>query len=298
MGAQKLKQGSKGKLVTSLQKFLNLKGKLPKPIPENGEFGSETKDAVRFFQKKVGLKSELDGTVGPETAGALAKLVGPSASSFAKEFGELEDPNKKKEDEKTAANQAQAKTGGKEGKLGNVEFKSGGYIISIPPDPANSFPLVVLFAGLTHIPPVYDAAMQLSNYVKNAILVFSEYGGSFSAAQSELKPLLTQTQTRIGSISICGYSAGGQAAFRDYGHATKAVGLIDPTTYHGDLTKLDNKAIFSCNPDNWSEPKYASIVAAQAEAGTLGKAGVYEKTSIRHGAYPKYFLDRFQSKLI
>lgn len=96
MGAQKLKQGSKGKLVATLQKFLNSKGKLPKPIPENGDFGPETKEAVRFFQKKAGLKSELDGTVGPETAGALAKLVGPSAASFAKEFGEPEDADKKR----------------------------------------------------------------------------------------------------------------------------------------------------------------------------------------------------------
>jgi len=297
MGAQKLKQGSKGKLVVTLQKFLNSKGKLPKPIPENGDFGPETKEAVRYFQRKAGLKGELDGTVGPETAGALAKLVGPSAASFAKEFGEAEDADKKKEQEK-AAEESQPKIAGKPGKLGNLEYKSGAYVISIPPNPANTFTLVLVFGGLTHIPPVYEAAMALSDYVKNAILVFSEPGGSFSAAQPQLKPLLAQTQTRIGAISVCGYSLGGQAAYRDYGHATKAVGLIDPTTYHGDLAKLDNKAIFSHNPDNWSEPKYASIVAAQNEAGTLGTAGVYEKTSVRHGAYPKYFLDKFAGKLL
>ena len=90
MASPKLKQGSKGKLVTTLQEFLNLKGKLPKPIPEDGDFGPETKEAVRFFQKKAKLTVELDGAVGPETAGALAKLVGPKAASFAKAFGDAD----------------------------------------------------------------------------------------------------------------------------------------------------------------------------------------------------------------
>src|SRR6516165_10285300 len=81
-----LKQGSKGKQVELLQKFLNLKAKLPKPIGEDGDFGPTTKEAVKFFQKKAGL--HYDGEVGPETAAALGKLVGSSAAAFVKAFGE------------------------------------------------------------------------------------------------------------------------------------------------------------------------------------------------------------------
>jgi len=291
MSSPKLKLGSKGKLVAQLQKYLNLKGKIPKPVPENGEFGPETKDAVKYFQKKAGLKTELDGTVGPETAGALAKLVGATASSFGKEFGELQDQDKAEEKGK------EAKNGGKPGKFGNVEYKSGGYVLSIPPDPAGTFPLVVLFAGITHIPPMYDGAAATPNYFKKAILAFSEQGGSFSGAMNELKPLLAQSQTKIGSISICGYSGGGPATFRDYSRATKGVGLIDPACSSSDLSKLDAKAVFSCNPDNWSPTKYASIIEAQKEAAK-STAGVYERTTISHEAYPKYFLDKFESKMI
>src|SRR5437667_12782670 len=98
MASPILKQGSKGQLVTILQKFLNLKGKIPKPIPEDGEFGPDTKEAVRFFQKRAGIP--VDGTVGPETAGALAKLVGPSAAPFAKAFGDLKDADDKTGGEK------------------------------------------------------------------------------------------------------------------------------------------------------------------------------------------------------
>jgi hypothetical protein len=135
------------------------------------------------------------------------------------------------------------------------------------------------------------------SYFKNAILVFSEATGSFADAQSHLKPLLAATQTRIGSVSICGYSLGGIPAFRDYGHATKSVGLIDPTTHNRDIAKLDNKAIYSCNPDNWTDPNYALIKAAQIEAGKSGHAGLYERTTIGHAAYPKYFLAKFESSL-
>src|SRR5262249_6794534 len=182
------------------------------------------------------------------------------------------------------------------GKFGNVIHDEGKYRFSIPPNPGSAFPLVVLFAGTTHIPPVFAGTPE--SYFKNAILAFSEATGSFADAQNHLKPLLAATQTRIGSVSICGYSLGGIAAFRDYGHATKTVGLIDPTTHDSDIGKLDKKAIFSCNPDNWTDPKYALIKAAQIEAGKSGKAGVYERTQIGHAAYPKYFLARFESSVV
>ena len=93
-----LKVGSKGKPVVTLQRFLNLKAKLPKPIAEDGVFTPETKEAVRFFQKKAGL--EVDGVVGPETAHALAKLVGSSGVAFAKAFGDAEATESKKEADK------------------------------------------------------------------------------------------------------------------------------------------------------------------------------------------------------
>jgi Putative peptidoglycan binding domain len=85
MGVRVLKQGSKGKAVSALQKMLNLRGKLPTPVPTDGVFGPETKEGVKLFQKRAGLKA--DGIVGQQTAAALAKVVGPKAASFAKAFG-------------------------------------------------------------------------------------------------------------------------------------------------------------------------------------------------------------------
>jgi hypothetical protein len=115
MIAPPLKQGSKGPLVRILQKALNAKGKLPKPIIEEEVFGPETKEAVKLFQKRMHLT--VDGIVGPETAGALAKLCGPSAAAFGKAFGaadegdggpgEPEKPEAKKDDAKKGEQQEQ-----------------------------------------------------------------------------------------------------------------------------------------------------------------------------------------------
>jgi peptidoglycan hydrolase-like protein with peptidoglycan-binding domain len=300
-----LKTGSKGKPVLMLQRFLNLKGKLPKPIPENGEFDSETKAAVLYFQKMLGLKTDAPGTVGPETAAALAKLVGSAASAFAKAFGKpqvaAEGSANKKEAEKKSTTKL-----GKAGKHGNTVLASGAYLISIPPNPAGMFPLLVLFAGNT------KKAMMIAgtpeSTFKNAIVVFGERNGSFSGFQSALNNFLKENQASIGSVSICGYSSGGQAAFANYGHATKAVGLIDPNIQAKDFGKFDGKTILSINgstADAWpwpADPQRKGYTIGQARLDSVDlvkKAGGYaETTSQGHGAYPAYFLKKFEGKLI
>jgi peptidoglycan hydrolase-like protein with peptidoglycan-binding domain len=85
MATALLKVGSKGPVVKLLQKALNTAAKLPKPLPENENFGPETKAAVEAFQKLASLKA--DGIVGPQTAGALAKRGGSSGTAFATAFG-------------------------------------------------------------------------------------------------------------------------------------------------------------------------------------------------------------------
>lgn len=186
--------------------------------------------------------------------------------------------------------------GGFAGKHGNVEYESGGMVISLPPNPAGKFPLVVLFAGTTHIPAVYGQTPP--SYFKKAILVFAEMSGSFAKAEAELKPVLAQNKTQISTTTICGYSGGGPATFRDSGQADKAIGYIDATTLDGHLAKLNAKSIFSCNPDNWDENQYANVIAAQKKAETRMNGGFYERTKEKHSTYPNYFLKKFESKLM
>jgi len=322
VGAPKLKPGSKGKNVQLLQEFLNLKGKLPNPIEESGEFTTETRDAVKLFQKNSRLQEERDGTVGPETANALAKLVGPRAASWAKTFGDADDAKSDADqkggadaDKKNATQQGAGQTqaakpvvvaGGNLGKFKNVIHVAGGYVISIPPNPAGKFPLVVLFAGDTKKGVMIDAAAASPDYFRDAILVFGERDGNFSGFQAQLNKLLKAYQTTIGSTSVCGYSSGGQAAFANYDQADHKVGLIDPNIKSRNFKKFDSKTILSINPRKdawpWADPDrdHYTIGDARVDAVDLvKKAGGYsEITGTAHDVYPTKFLKDFRGKLI
>jgi peptidoglycan hydrolase-like protein with peptidoglycan-binding domain len=306
MAALILKTGSKGKPVLSLQKFLNQKGKLPKPIEESGEFDGDTKAAVLYFQKKAGLEYESDGAVGPETAQALAKAVGSAASGFAKEFGALAVKGAQASGNQGAGATKTPKLPGKAGKYGNTELDSGAYKFSIPPNPAGKFPLLVLFAGDTK-KGVMIAATPESIY-KSAIVVFGENNGTFAGFQSALDGFLKAHGASIGAISLCGYSSGGIAAFANYGKATKAVGLIDPNIRARNFDKFDGKTILSINGSTaadwpWSadpgRPGYTIGQARLDSVDLVKKAGGFaEITNQGHGSYPAYFLKKFESKLV
>jgi peptidoglycan hydrolase-like protein with peptidoglycan-binding domain len=88
-------------------------------VPETGEFCAETKEGVKAFQKKSGLA--VDGSVGADTAAALAKLVGPSASSWARPFGTPE-ADKEKEEEKPKEELVTLTLNGKKGTMTKTEF--------------------------------------------------------------------------------------------------------------------------------------------------------------------------------
>jgi putative peptidoglycan binding protein len=77
MASTLLKKGSQGPDVVELKRLLQEWGKkhpLPKPIAATPVFGVATELAVRAFQEAEGL--DVDGKVGTDTWGALAKLAG------------------------------------------------------------------------------------------------------------------------------------------------------------------------------------------------------------------------------
>jgi hypothetical protein len=136
-------------------------------------------------------------------------------------------------------------------------------------------------------------------------VVFGERDGNFSGFQAALNDFLKENQTTIGSVSICGYSSGGQAAFANYGHATKAVGLIDPNIQTKNFHNFDGKTILSINgstADAWpwpADPQNKGYMIGQARLDSVDlvkKAGGYaEVTGQGHGGYPAYFLKKFEA---
>ena len=73
MVAQKLESGASGDLVEALQRTLNARIKPSPGIGVDGDFGPETENAVKAFQKQEKLKA--DGIVNAETWKALGPLI-------------------------------------------------------------------------------------------------------------------------------------------------------------------------------------------------------------------------------
>ncbi len=268
--------------VMLVQSLLNRHGAA---IGVDGDCGNKTIKAIENFQEQK--KIVLSGLVEPDSSTFKALLAKP---------------------DKTVAGSEEINSGlGSSGKLGNTIIKKGEYIFSIPPNAKGSYPLMMLFSGLNQNASSLQGQVPDIYYLKS-IVIFSGPAGKYSAAQALWQAELNAKGISASTISICGYSLGGQAAFREYGNATKAVGLIDPTTYYGDLSKIDAKAIFSANGASaawdWSakkpgDPKYLCMHARQDGIKTaLSKGGTGEDTKLAHNVYPQYFLSKFKSKLI
>lgn len=82
--AESLRRGSRGELVTTLQKRLKTWGYYTGSV--DGVFGSQTEQAVKYFQRKNGLA--VDGIVGPATAKAIGiSLTGGSSGGSSSSSG-------------------------------------------------------------------------------------------------------------------------------------------------------------------------------------------------------------------
>lgn len=82
--AESLRRGSRGDLVTTLQKRLKTWGYYTGNV--DGVFGSQTEQAVKYFQRKNGLA--VDGIVGPATAKAVGiSLTGDSSGGSSSSSG-------------------------------------------------------------------------------------------------------------------------------------------------------------------------------------------------------------------
>ena len=82
--AESLRRGSRGDLVTTLQKRLKTWGYYTGNV--DGIFGSQTEQAVKYFQRKNGLV--VDGIVGPATAKAVGiSLTGGSSGGSSSSSG-------------------------------------------------------------------------------------------------------------------------------------------------------------------------------------------------------------------
>ena len=74
-----LQNGSQGHKVQELQRVLNAWYPFLKPLKQDGDYGQQTADRVRYLQKRADLT--VDGIAGPNTLGTLNMRTGTSGTS-------------------------------------------------------------------------------------------------------------------------------------------------------------------------------------------------------------------------
>ncbi len=108
LGARLLKKGMKGQDVIALQELLLQLGyQLPK-YGADGDFGSETENAVKAFQKKIGVK--VDGKYGDETHAALMDAVADDDEGNDTTVDQPDEPDTPTTDTTVPANPIPVKT--------------------------------------------------------------------------------------------------------------------------------------------------------------------------------------------
>ncbi len=84
--AQVVKQGSRGETVKTIQRKLKNWGYYKASI--DGIFGTQTKEAVKYFQRKNGLT--VDGIVGKKTLSALGMSASSSSSQTSSGYSDAD----------------------------------------------------------------------------------------------------------------------------------------------------------------------------------------------------------------
>lgn len=84
--AQTIKQGNRGETVKTIQRKLKNWGYYKGAV--DGIFGSQTKEAVKYFQRKNGLV--VDGIVGKKTLAALGMSTSSSSSSTSSGYSDAD----------------------------------------------------------------------------------------------------------------------------------------------------------------------------------------------------------------
>lgn len=149
-------------------------------------------------------------------------------------------------------------------------------------------PAMIVWGGIDYATPNWMAT-QIPQTLKNSKkIVIAPYTVPLETIQSKWKGI------KIGSV--CGFSAGGQQAWRHAG-TVPFTGLIDPSTTADHVAKAQkwSNVIMLYNNKNWGG-KYAGVGDRQVEAAAKMEGSVVKK-EIAHSAMPAEFFRLYGHKL-
>jgi hypothetical protein len=183
---------------------------------------------------------------------------------------------------------------------GNTTEKKSGLIFSKPVTKFK-YPLIYVFGGIEYANPDWMLKQVPSYLLSRAFVVFAPYTSSFDSVKKATEKYLSDNDIEINpkKISITGFSAGGLNVQKALSNDFKLVGLIDPSTRSEYLNlPFSNNAVMSYNDSNWTG--YPSIRATLPKLDKVinDSSGIGEKVNLGHSAIPKYFFNKYKSKMI
>jgi len=149
-------------------------------------------------------------------------------------------------------------------------------------------PAMIVWGGIDYATPNW-MALQIPQTLKNSKkIVIAPYTVPLETIQAKYKGI------KIGSV--CGFSAGGQQAWKAAG-TVPFTGLIDPSTTAAHVTTATNwsNVVMLYNNNNWAG-KYAGVGDRQVEAAAKMQGSALKK-EIAHSAMPAEFFRLYSHKL-
>ncbi len=263
-------EGNRKADVLWVQQLLN---KVKAGLSEDGQIGNNTIQAIHRYQRSI-FNGWSDGRIDPN--GNTWKQLKMGKGSAAVSTG-----------------------GGQAGTGSNRLFRTNGHIASIPQGATGNLPLVVLFGGASYANPEWMLKQTPNSYLSRALVYIVPQRTGYGNAQAAFRAFFASKSIGIGSISICGFSGGGQDVQFASG-SFKVKGLMDPYTVPAWVNRnLGSSVIMEYNAYNWGGPYLSTRKALPQLANSVRKnGGTARQVSVSHANFPSYFLKKYASKML
>lgn len=183
--------------------------------------------------------------------------------------------------------------------MNNKINKVGTMIVSTPETKLESYPLIIVFGGISFATPDWMLSQIPDDILYKAIVVIVPYTTSYETAKSESNKFLSNNRYKTSSTSIIGFSAGGMNVQKSYDKDFKFVGLIDPSTRPEYASiSFGKNANIVYNDSNWGGYPLIKSLLPKLGKKISSLGGNNEKVSIKHADVPKYFFDKFKNELV
>lgn len=254
---------------------------------------------VQELLNKVKGGLTVDGNIGANTIGAIERyqrsifngwsdgVISPSGKTW----------------QNLAAGKGNAEVvadSGSTGSGGNKVFYLGNHIASIPSGASGSMHLVVLFGGAAYATPKWMMSETPSEYFSRALVYIVPQRTGIAGARTAYTPFFQGKGITVSSVSICGFSGGGQD-IQQAGGSFKVKGLIDPFTTSGMINGFSagSNVIMEYNTYNWGNPYWETKRTLPTLAAKVKNSGGHaEQVSVAHAGFPAHFLKKFANKIL